>query len=182
MSRFRWTGVRSRFRRSTVVSRCLSSPCAVVLLAVVVFAAALAGTASGDTPTRPLTVVTLTFTPTPTPGQASPLATITCDLTIDYPHSSKHVPETVNVVAHWNCTQAMSSLEMDVQLDVDNIQIGSGHSENTLQRSLNGNAAANGCINGAEYEGYVSGSGEAPPGYSPRLQTGYNSSSAEVTC
>jgi hypothetical protein len=124
---------------------------------------------------------TITFTPISVPGQAATNAVIVCNLTIDYPHASSHVPETVNVVAHWNCDHAMSSLEMDVYLDYGGIQVGHGHSQNTLSSSLNGNAASNGCLDGL-YDGYASGSAIAPPGYTPSAQTGYVSSSAYVTC
>jgi hypothetical protein len=126
-------------------------------------------------------VTTIVATPTPTSGPAVPtLPIITCSLTIDYPHESSHVPATVNVVAHWSCTSAVASLSMSVQLFYAGLQIGSGRASNTGQASLNGNAAATGCISGY-YSGAVVGSVVFPPGYSGSGSRS-NSSEAYVTC
>jgi hypothetical protein len=116
----------------------------------------------------------------PARGLAGTTSTITCALTIDYPHASSHVPETANVVAHWRCTAPVSSLSMDVQLYYGVFEVGTGHSSNCCSSSLNGNAAAN-CLTGTYY-GYVQGTVVFPPGYTPSSAYRTNESSAYVTC
>jgi len=113
-------------------------------------------------------------------GPASTTASISCSLTIDYPHASSHVPENANVVAHWRCTAPVSSLEMDVQLYYGPFEVGTGHSANCCSSSLNGNAAAS-CLTGTYY-GYVQGTAVSPPGYTPPSAYRTNESSAYVTC
>lgn len=112
-------------------------------------------------------------------GQA-PQETITCDLTIDYPHKSTHVPATVNVVAHWVCTAPVASLSMDVQLYYGPSEVGTGHSANTESATLNGNAAAS-CSPGQWY-GYVQGHVVFPPDYEPPSGDANAESNAYVTC
>lgn len=126
--------------------------------------------------------VTFTKLSATRPGRspASTTSTITCTLTIDYPHASTHVPKTANVVAHWRCTAPVSSLSMDVQLYYGPFEVGTGHSANCCSSSLNGNAAAS-CLTGTYY-GYVQGTAVSPPGYTPSSVYRTNESSAYVTC
>ena len=150
----------------------------VCVMGSIVAGAAIADPSAPDS-APPVMSVTATHTGL-TPGVVNPADTITCNLTIDYPHESSHDPETANVVAHWNCTSAVASLEMDVQLYYGVIEVGTGHSENTLKNSLNGNAAAS-CSTGTYY-GYVQGTVVFPPGYTPSPQYKTNESEAYVTC
>jgi hypothetical protein len=128
--------------------------------------------------------VTVSAAPTQSqpPGSVNPnLPIITCALTIDNPHKSTHVPSTVNVVAHWICDYPVASLSMNVQLFFGVLQVGSGHSANVGQASLNGNAASNGCVTGTYY-GYVQGTVTFPPGYTPQSAYRTNASQGYVTC
>lgn len=110
----------------------------------------------------------------------APASAITCELSIDNPHPSSHVPETVNVVATWNCTAPVPSLEVWVYLFYGELLVGTGHSANSGNATLKGNAAAD-CVNGF-YSGFASGEVTFPPGYSPPTWDTEVQQVAEVTC
>lgn len=99
------------------------------------------------------------------PLNAAAQTTITCTLQIDNPHSSSHVPGTVNVVARWTCTAPVTSLEISVQLFLNGVEVASGANDNAGQAFLQANAATT-CVPG-EYSGTASGTVVFPPGFEP---------------
>ena len=158
----------------------------VILALAAVFAAVGVLTASAGADSSPgPTVITFSATkaspPTSPVVGASPQATITCNLTIDDPHKSTHVPETVNVVSHVTCDNVVSSISITTKLFRGGIQVASSNSFGAEVFMLNGNAAAN-CVNG-EYGGTADATVVFPPGYEPPSESGHVASSVvNITC
>ena len=155
-----------------------------VLGALVASVGVLTASAGADSSPGP-TVVTFSATkaspPTSPVGGASPQATITCNLTIDNPHKSTHVPETVNVVSNVTCDNVVSSISITTKLFRAGIQVASSNSFGAEVFMLNGNAAVN-CVNG-EYGGTADATVVFPPGYSPPSESGHVASPVvNITC
>lgn len=120
-------------------------------------------------------------TQAPTHEAVSQQSTITCTLSIANPHQSGHVPGTVNVVATWSCTSAVSSLSMTVTLFRNGSQVAQGSFANAGKASLKGNAATP-CVSGSYY-GTAQGTVVFPPNYEPPSSTLFvQSATVSITC
>lgn len=120
---------------------------------------------------------TSTSPPSATPTAAA-ASTITCTITADNPHKSTHVPGTVNVVGHTDCTAPVASISMTVYLynyDTSRLVGVNGPTGNSGRSSFALNAAAS-CISG-RYYGYARTTINFPPGYSPSPQSAASYSS-----
>ncbi|MEV6600112.1 hypothetical protein AB0M36_25150 [Actinoplanes sp. NPDC051346] len=95
---------------------------------------------------------------------------IICDLRVDYPHKSSHVPGTVNVVGNVNCTAPVSAIYMAVGLARNGSLVSVTNYSNSGQASLRGNTAT-ACVNGA-YQGVESVTVVFPPGFTPPTASG----------
>lgn len=109
-------------------------------------------------------------------------AFIDCNITVDNPHASTHVPETVNVVSHVSCSDIVSTITLDTKLYRGVTLVGTGHSQVNGWLLLNGNAASSSCIN-ANYLGTASSTVTPPLGYTPSSASISNSNGPlAVTC
>jgi hypothetical protein len=108
---------------------------------------------------------------------------IICEITVDNPHNSGHVPGTVNVVSHVNCTAPVAAIVEVVGLyfnQADN-RVGSGGDYRVWMPSLDVNAAAN-CVPGIYVAAGLAGI-YAPPNYLPKYgEISAVSSAALLNC
>ncbi len=95
--------------------------------------------------------------------------TITCTLSIDYPHESHHFPDTVNVEARWSCDAPVASLSMAIGLYFEGAPVRRTTFSNVLQPSLDGNAAFP-CVRG-NWQGRAVGTVVFPPAFDPPSAT-----------
>ena len=106
---------------------------------------------------------------------------IICNLRVDNPHKSSHVPGTVNVVARFNCTSSVSGIQMTVTLERDGVEVARSPVNSSGSASLRGNAATP-CINGT-YQGTARAVVTFPPGHWPSTTTlDETSSRIPITC
>lgn len=153
------------------------------LLAALLVVGALSASAGADSSPGPAVISFSATKLPPATGGASSQAgsTITCNLTIDNPHNSTHVPETVNVVSHVTCDNVVSSISITTKLFRAGIQVASSNSFGAEVFTLNGNAAVN-CANGP-YGGTADATVVFPPGYTPPSESGHVASSVvNITC
>jgi hypothetical protein len=95
--------------------------------------------------------------------------TINCELKVQYPHRSTHVPRTVNVVAILKCDRAMSGLKIKVRLYKNgHVYKTSGWKANNVRASIQGNAGRR-CVKKSHYQGEAWAYAWPPAGYTPPM-------------
>ena len=140
---------------------------------------AVARAATSDT-------ATLTFTSTGaaagSTGGAAAASLISCTVKADNPHTSTHVPETVNFVTTTTCDSIVQSITTDTKLYRGVSQVGSGHNLSTGTFTSSGNAASQSCVNG-QYLGTATVTVVPPIGYAPSSATANVSNGpVPITC
>ncbi len=93
------------------------------------------------------------------------LATITCVITVDDPHNSRHVPDNVNVSSKIQCTSPVASLSIGVSLFQFGFPVSYGGDSNFGYPFITANAATL-CVSGT-YFAVANGTVVFPPGYWP---------------
>ncbi len=98
---------------------------------------------------------------------------ISCDMAIDWPHPSNHVPGTANVEANVKCTAPMSLIALNISLYVYFFLAGQNlfWGQPPLFMQAEGNAAAQ-CFNGIPYVGSATQVLVPPPGFNPPVFSG----------
>jgi len=139
---------------------------AMISIATVSIPAASAGTpANAPTNGTGTASIQSTIRSTESPGY-----TIVCDVSVDDPHNSSHVPGTVNVVASVSCPGPIENITLQAHL----LQPPPGSTINGRTvygiQNISANAANTSCINGT-YQGHATGSLTFPPGYSPHTES-----------
>jgi hypothetical protein len=99
------------------------------------------------------------------PRSVRPSSVISCQLKVNDPHASGHVPGTVNVTAKVTCSSAVTALSTNLKLYQNNFNVAGSFNSNTGQKSLSSQLDAN-CVTDV-----WSASGQStvvfPAGYSP---------------
>lgn len=152
-----------------------------ILLGSAVQANAASPAPVAPVPTHPVTeyVGGINRTTTTGPDAITPSLTpaIVCHLTVDYPHNSKHILGTINVVSTISCTglvpDKLSLMTTLYKIVCDpychDIAYGSaGSNVNYGSSSLSGNSATKSCTPG-DYFGVASGVVTAPANVTPRI-------------
>jgi hypothetical protein len=114
---------------------------------------------------------TASRTASPSVSGPKQIIVITCELSIDNPHNSTHVPGVINVEAHVSCTAPVTSIDLEVLL------VGSDGTADlkpfggVATASLEGNAVVPCNPDGATYEGVAQATVTWPPGFEPSSDT-----------
>jgi hypothetical protein len=93
---------------------------------------------------------------------------INCSAKVNYPHSSTHVPGTVNATGSVTCSAPVAKISFTMYLNESGFEVASKSFSNTGKSSLSGNVAV-ACAVGTThpYQAFLTGTVTAPPGYSP---------------
>jgi hypothetical protein len=115
-------------------------------------------------------------------GEAEGAFFTICNLRVDNPHNSMHVPDTVNVVATVICLRPVQKIELLLGLARDGHEVARRLVSNAGKAMLAVNVAEDPCVDG-EYEGAAAAAVVFPPGSSPPENTLHaNSSWISITC
>jgi hypothetical protein len=185
------TGVRALPERDEQMSRrwfSRTAAPAMILTAALLAMPSAAGAATATITPLPVPAApgTGTVAPFPAVQPAEPgLDDIICDLNVQNPHKSTHVPTTVNDVATVSCNLPPAALGLTIALYYWTgktwVLVGVGQATNYNQSYIQANASAN-CVSGT-YEGAAEAEAVAPPGYVPPIAYGYGYSvPVYVTC
>lgn len=176
-------------RRTFLLQTCVVSVLASLITGIPASSATALSQGDQSTPPAPTYTVSASRTTTTSPQGASPsttTATITCNLRVDYPHSSSHVPGTANVEMSVLCTAAVPSLTLTPYLypPVPYATIRGATRTATGSISVGANAATgNPCPTNGYYQGYGYAVVKWPPNYYPSssVLSGFGNS-AYVQC
>ena len=115
---------------------------------------------------------------------ASPQAVIVCKAKVNYPHSSTHVPGSVNATGSVTCTAPVTTISFTMYLNESGFEVAQRPFINDGKSSLGGNVAV-ACAVGTthDYQAFLSGTVKFPPGYTPPIEgIGSQSPNLPVKC
>jgi len=109
---------------------------------------------------------------------------IVCKAKVNYPHSSTHVPGTVNATGSVTCTAAVTTIAFTMYLNESGFEVAQRPFVNDGKASLGGNVAI-ACAVGTthNYQAFLTGEVTFPPGYTPPIEgLGSQSPNIAVKC